>query len=359
MQTAAGVISPAQNHATAPKRAARTLALGLFLFGLLIVSMVIAAGLGPVSIPPITVARAVLAPVAFLHIHTVDSGVATIVWQLRLPRILLEVLVGSALAGAGVAFQTLLRNDLADPYTIGVSSGAAVGASLMILLGWSDALHGLGLPAVCMAAAVLTLILVYSLSRQGRSVDVKSMLLAGVIASAFLGAVQMTILRLAGRNSDEIIAWSMGHLSSVTAWRDDLLLGIFAVIGLSALWTQSSSMNLFSLGEESAQHLGLEVERFKVWMLLAGALLTSASVSVSGIIGFVGLMVPHAARRLLRTPDHRMVLPISLVLGAILVVWADTAARLSLGGDGLPVGVVTAFLGGPFFAYLLRKQRRS
>ncbi|HEX5323786.1 MAG TPA: iron ABC transporter permease [Capsulimonadaceae bacterium] len=337
---------------------ARILQAGLLLglLALLAFSVVIATGLGTTPIPPGTVARTILSHVPALHIRPGDQMVDTIVWQIRLPEICLAVLIGIALATAGLAFQSLLRNDLAEPYTIGVSSGASVAAGIIIVAGWTAAWGGLALPAAAFLGSVLVLILVYALARRGSYVDVRSLLLAGVVGSSFLWAVQMLLLRLAGKTDDQILQFLMGSLSSAS-WRENALLVGFVVVGAAVLATQVQAMNLFALGEESARQLGVETERFKTIMIVAGALLTSATVAVAGIIGFVGLIVPHIARRLCRTPDHRVVLPVSALAGAIMMLWSDTLSRLAFGGGTLPVGVVTAFLGGPFFFFLLRRQK--
>jgi len=314
----------------------------------------VAVGLGAVSISP----SQVWACVSNHLLHTRMSVLPesdTIVWHLRLPRILLEILVGSALATAGVAFQALLRNPLADPYTIGVSSGASVGVGLVIVLGLNGAAAGYAMPLAAFAGAAATLLCVYTLARVGGRVDVRSLLLSGVIAGAFLWAIQMLLFKLARKNDDEILAWMMGSLSGAR-WADVALLAVLAGIGILAVALYARSMNLYSLGEDSARHLGLEPEPFKAAMVLLGSLLTASTVSVSGIIGFVGLIVPHLARSMTGTSDHRIVLPVSILGGAIMLEMADTITRLSFGGEILPVGAVTALLGCPFFFYLLRRK---
>lgn len=326
------------------------------LLALVATSMVIAAGLGTTPIRASTVALTILSHFPALHIRPSDPTTDVIVWQIRLPEICLAVLIGIALAAAGVAFQSLLRNDLAEPYTIGVSSGASVAAGIVILGGWAAAWSGLALPIAAFIGAVIVLIGVYALARRGGYVDVRSLLLAGVVGSAFLWAVQMLLLRLAHKTDDEILQFLMGSLSSAS-WRENILLVGFVALGIGVLATQTQAMNLFALGEESAKQLGVETERFKSILIIAGALLAAATVAVAGIIGFVGLIVPHIARRLARTPDHRIVMPVAALAGALMMLWSDTVSRLAFGGGTLPVGVITAFLGGPFFFFLLRRQR--
>ncbi|MDR3710606.1 MAG: iron ABC transporter permease [Capsulimonadaceae bacterium] len=333
----------------------RPLAAGCALGGLLVAMSVCALGLGPVAIGPGGVAASLANHIFHTHI-AVAADADAIVWSLRMPRVLVEILVGASLATAGVAFQALLRNPLAEPYTIGVSSGASVGVGLVIVLGLSGALGGYAPAAAALAGAVITLLAVYALSRIGGRVDVRSLLLSGVIAGAFLWAIQMLLFRLASKNDDEILAWMMGSLSGVR-WSDAALLSVPTFAGVLALAMHARSMNLYSLGEDPARHLGLEPEPFKAAMIFLGSLLTACTVAVAGIIGFVGLVVPHLSRSLAGTPDHRVVLPISLLGGALMVEIADTTSRLAMGGEMLPVGAVTALLGCPFFFYLLRRAK--
>ncbi|HEY3330364.1 MAG TPA: iron ABC transporter permease [Capsulimonadaceae bacterium] len=346
---------PAQRRKSSQTRYSRPAGVTLGLLAVLVCIAVYVVGLGAVSISPENVARCVWSHIAN-RASDVSSADDAIVWQIRLPRILLEILVGGSLAAAGVAFQALLRNPLAEPYTIGVSSGASVGVGLVVVLGWSGALNGYATPLAAFAGASATLLAVYALARTGGRVDVRSLLLSGVIAGAFLWAIQMLLFRLAHKNDDEILAWMMGSMSSAR-WPDVGILAVLSLIAVAGLAMQTRSMNLYSLGEDSARHLGLEPEPFKASMIGLGSLLAAATVSVSGIIGFVGLVVPHLARRMAGTSDHTAVLPVAIVGGALMTVLADTITRLAFGGELLPVGAVTALLGCPFFFYLLRKSR--
>ncbi|MGI4789948.1 MAG: FecCD family ABC transporter permease [Janthinobacterium lividum] len=320
---------------------------------LLLISMLIAAGFGQVHLTPSEIWE------ALRHGPSGQTDTDTILWTLRLPRIVLSALVGTSLASAGVAFQALLRNELADPYLVGVSAGASVGAEA-ILLGHEDAaLGGLGLPLASFGSAATAMTVVYMLARRAGRVQVTSLLLAGVVISAFLGGVSSLLLQFSHPNDAQYLQYRLnGSLQDATFGQCGVTFGFLAV-GLLVLSVEARAMNLFALGEESAQQLGVETERFKTILIVTGSLLTAATVAFAGIIGFVGLMSPHIARRLAGTPDHRIVLPLASLSGAILMVWADTLAR-SLLPDGreLPVGIVTAFLGAPFFCYLLRRQQR-
>lgn len=328
-------------------------ALLFLLLLLLLASMILAGGVGQVHYTPAQVIAAVR------HGPNGSEAVDITVWSLRLPRILMASLVGMSLALAGVAFQSLLRNDLADPYIIGASSGASVGAEAVLLRHGETSLRGLAVPLAAFVSAVAAMTVVYALARRNGRVAVTTLLLAGVIIGSFLGSVS-TLMQLLSTFEDSlrILGRLMGSLQEANLPQCGILLG-FLLVGLTVLFSQARAMNLFALGEESAQQMGVETERFKTILILTGSLLTAATVGFAGIIGFVGLMTPHIARRLAGTPDHRRVLPLATLGGAILMVWADTLARTVLpNGRELPVGIVTAFLGAPFFCILLRRQSR-
>ncbi len=326
---------------------------GGFLLLILLLSLLGAAWVGQAHLTPAQ---------TWAALRDGPNGLAdndAILWTLRLPRILMAALVGASLAAAGVAFQALLRNDLADPYLVGVSAGASVGAEGTLLAHKDGAWGGFALPLAAFGAATAAMTLVYTLARRRGRVLVTSLLLAGVVISAFLGGVSTLLLQFSHPNDAQYLQFRLnGSLQDATLGQCGVTLG-FLLAGLLVLSLEARAMNLFALGEESAQQLGVETERFKTVLIVTGSLLTAATVAFAGIIGFVGLMSPHIARRLARTPDHRVVLPLATLAGATLMVWADTLAR-SVFPDGreLPVGVVTAFLGAPFFIYLLRRQGR-
>lgn len=323
----------------------------------LIASMLVAVAIGSVAVPVGTVARVILSQL--LGVEPVrDASLATIVWEVRVPRVVLAALVGAALGTSGAAFQGLFRNPLADPYTVGVSSGATVGAALVMVLGAGWTFLGSALlPLATFAGGLLTILLVYWLARIGGRVQVETLILAGVVMSAFMSAIFSFLLTMAGDTLHQIVNWLMGSLALRGWWHVGMMLPYLAV-GLAVIWASSRDLNLLALGEESAAHLGLDVERSKKVLLFAGSLTTGAAVSVSGTIAFVGLIVPHLVRMLIG-PDHRLLIPAAALGGAIFLVWADTLARVLFSPVELPVGVVTAALGGPFFAYLLRTRRRS
>ena len=295
-----------------------------------------------------------------LHLAGRPNGIpdttATILFQLRLPRVLLAMVVGAALATAGAVFQALFRNPIADPAIIGVSSGAALGAILVIVAGAGGALGTMGIPAAAFIGALTTGFLVYRLARLGPSVQVPTLLLAGIAVAAVISAVISLIMTFSGQEIRSIYFWLLGGLGA-RWWQSLEAAAPLVGLGLLAAMVSVGDLNLSALGEERASQLGLEVERFKRLMLAIGALLAAAAVSVSGLIGFVGLMTPHILR-LVVGADHRRLLPASILAGAAFLVLADLAARTAVRPEEIPVGAVTAVLGGPFFLYLLRRQRK-
>ncbi|MEK8127021.1 iron ABC transporter permease [Paenibacillus filicis] len=279
-----------------------------------------------------------------------------IVWKVRLPRIVLGMLVGAALGLAGAAFQGVLRNPLADPYTLGVSSGASVGASFLILFGLQYVFGEWSVPAVAFGTGALSLMLVLVLARTDGKLRIETVILSGVVLQAFLSALVSLMVSMSKQVINEIIFWLMGSLA-LRGWSYSLLLLPYLAVGMIILLGYGRAMNLFALGERQAAHLGVHVERTKLVVLIASTLITAAAVSVAGVVGFVGLLVPHLIR-LLVGPDYRLLLPLSVIGGAIYVVLADTLARTLLAPTEIPLGVVTAFMGAPFFAYLLRRRKK-
>ncbi len=281
---------------------------------------------------------------------------SSIILELRLPRIFSGALVGSALAMAGSVLQALLRNPLADPFVLGISSGAAVGAVLAILFGLGATFLGsYAVPGSAFGGALFTLFLVYFIARMEGRAPTNTMLLAGVIVSSFFSAV---IMFLISATSDEqiynVTFWLMGNLEYMASQSLGIIF-LFLMVGGGILFALARDFNLLALGEETAAELGVDVERVKKLAFIFASLITGAVVSVSGLIGFVGLIVPHVVR-MIWGPDHRFLLPASALVGAMLMVVADTLARTVMAPTEIPVGVVTAMGGAPFFVYLLRKR---
>jgi len=284
-----------------------------------------------------------------------DTTASLILWELRLPRVLLAACVGGGLGMVGCAFQGLLRNPLADPYIVGVSSGSAVGAAVGVLLGWHTLGFGLGLTGLAFLSGLMVLALVMALSRRNGSLRMSSFLLTGVAISASLWGVVTLLLVLAGEDLGRVLYWLLGGLLNAD-WQRLEWVAVPTALGGLVLMGQARALNLYAAGEEVAIHLGVSVERLKWSVLAAGSLMVSATVAVAGIIGFVGWLVPHLLRRVLGG-DHRMLIPLSALGGALLLVWADTLARTLARPVELPVGVITALIGTPVFVWIMRQQK--
>ena len=285
-----------------------------------------------------------------------DPTTVTIIRQLRLPRALQAALVGGALAIAGATFQALLRNPLAEPYTLGVSSGAAAGAVLTVVTGWSIRTVW-ALPAAAFAGGAVAMLLVFRIAFSvggSRSLDTRVLLLAGVVVSAFLIAIVWLVLTFADTDSvRSAIFWMLGS-NAGASWRSVGILFVCFVPALVILCSLARPLNLLSIGEPTAAYLGTSVEKTKLVAFGTATLITAASVSVSGTIGFVGLIIPHVIR-LVWGSDHRGLLPCSALAGAAFLVAADTLARYVAGANELPIGIVTALIGVPCFVWLLRR----
>ena len=284
---------------------------------------------------------------------------AVIMMQIRLPRLLVGFLVGGSLASVGVALQALLRNPLADPYVLGVSSGAALGVSLAMLFGLGTiSVLMPALPLFGLVGGLLSLVVIYQLAQSKGRLPIQSLILAGVILNAILTAFIMFITSIMEPNrSSGLIAWLMGSLTA-PGYTGLAVFSVYAVGGVAVLMQKSQTLNVLTLGEETARSLGVDTERAKKQLFVLTAFLTGAVVSVSGMIGFVGMVVPHAVRMLVGS-DHRLLLPASALVGGMFLVLSDTIARTMLAPAEIPVGIVTALAGGPFFLYLLlwRKDR--
>ncbi len=286
---------------------------------------------------------------------------AEILFRIRLPRILLAALIGGALAAAGVVFQALLRNPLADPYVLGISSGAALGAATAILLNAHRTIFGFsGMTACAFLGALITIFLVYSVARSYGRVITHSLLLTGVIINYVFAAMIMLITSIVDFNkAHDIIFWLMGDLSKIDhSYSTILISAAYIFVGAAVLLRYSRDLNLLSLGEASAGRLGVEVERLKKILFVATSLITAAAVAQGGPIGFVGLIIPHAMRMLFG-PDHRLLFPAAFLGGGVFLMVSDTVARVGVGGSEIPVGVITALCGGPLFIFLLRRQIRK
>ena len=329
--------------------------LGLML--LLVIVVMFATTIGSVKIPFLTTSGILLSRLPLIDIAPTWTGaLETIILQIRLPRVILAGIVGAALAIAGATYQGLFRNPLADPYLIGVAQGAALGALVGFLLppGW----HGMDftiIPTLAFVGAIVSTLIVYSLARVGKTLPMTTLILAGVALGALLGSVVSYLIISSGEKMHGIMFWLMGSFS-LSQWSEVRVVLPYVVVGVGVILLFARPLNVMQLDEEQAQQLGINVERLKLILLAAATLITAAAVSFVGIIGFVGIIIPHAVR-LVWGADYRFLLPLSVLTGAVFLILADMLARTALAPTEIPIGVITAILGAPFFLYLLRRRK--
>jgi iron complex transport system permease protein len=335
----------------------------LFLSLCLVLVILIGISFGSIAIPLLTILQILLNSTHLFHFRqSWDSSSTLIILQVRMPVVIGAGLVGAALGVAGVLFQGVLRNPLADPYLLGTSSGAALGAAIAFVLPFDTAIGPFFTltPLLAFVGALVTVLLVYLLARTDGHSPVVTLLLAGVVINAVMVAFQTLILTLSSKASFGIQAlfnWLSGGIA-VTSWQPVIIVGIIILFGIALALCFPGVLDAFALGEESAAHLGLHVEWYKLFFIALASLITAAAVSISGLIGFVGLVVPHAARLLLG-PRHRLLVPASALAGAIFLILADLLARVIIAPAVLPVGIFTALVGAPFFLFLLRHNKRT
>jgi iron complex transport system permease protein len=291
---------------------------------------------------------------------TISPVSEAIILQIRLPRILAGAIVGAGLAAAGVVYQGIFRNPMADSYILGASAGASVGYTLAILY-VTSAVSVIGLGTAQIIAflfAVTTVFVVYFMSRVGRKVPTTTLLLSGIVVNIFLLSIETVLQLNSGDKLQAIVAWISGAGFSNTVWMQVWTVLPFVLIGTAIIYFFTRDLNMLAMGDDTAQHLGVNTENVRRFLLIIASLITAAAVSISGVIGFVGLIIPHMTR-LLIGPDHRILLPTSIIVGAIFLVLCDAIARVATGASELPVGVITALIGTPFFIYLLRRRKTS
>lgn len=333
---------------------------GPFLLGLGALALVVGFALlwGAADIPPATLVRILLrhlgAPIEADWPRSWDA----IVWEVRLPRVLLAGLVGATLAFSGTAYQGVFRNPLAEPYLLGVASGAGLGATIVLVspLGYTAGLLS-PVPAAAFVGALCAVTLTYLIARVGPVVPPATLILAGVAVGSIAGAAISYLMLTNQDRALPVLSWLLGGFNTAS-WSRVWLLAPYAALGALVVLPFGRTLNVLQLDEDQARQLGVNVEAVKLVLLAATSLATAAAVAVSGIIGFVGLVVPHVAR-LLWGPDYRRLLPLSALLGATFLILADLVARTIAAPEEVPVGIITAFAGAPFFLYLLRRQRRA
>ena len=324
----------------------RILVVSLLLALLLSMIMLLAMCIGPAE-------QNFFRTIKGLILGTLENSDKLIIYSIRIPRILMAAITGAALSISGVVLQALLRNLLADPYVLGISGGAATGAIIAILAGAGSI--PFGIPGIAFLGGICTICLVFGIAGKKNDVPPQNLLLAGVIVNAFFSAIIMFLLSISNNTElRNIMFWLMGDLGMAESHQIFIGLGSL-LVGFVLMYTQARNLNLLVTGEETALQLGVNLNLTKILLLLTASLVTAVAVSLSGIIAFVGLMVPHIMR-LLFGADHRLLLPSSLFGGAAFLIMADTASRVFLAPNELPVGVMTAFFGAPFFIYLLKKK---
>lgn len=319
-------------------------------------ALVLSVAVGSVFISPATLLALIGEKISGQAAAPSMQPFSTILFSLRLPRTALVALVGASLSISGAGYQGLLRNPLADPYLIGVASGAGLGAVAAMSLRWPYTFAGLlVVPLAAFAGALLTVVIVYQLARVGRSLPVSNMILAGVAVSSFATALTSFLMINASGELRRALIWLLGG-ATTSGWQPVLAVLPYVIIGGALLLVSGHALNVMQFGDEQAQQLGLPVERVRRVVIFAASLATAAAISFAGIIGFVGLIVPHLVR-ILWGSDYRRILPLSALLGAGLLLSADVIARVIMAPAELPVGVITALAGAPFFLWVLRRAK--
>jgi iron complex transport system permease protein len=330
----------------------------LLLIPLIIIVMILSLAIGSVSIPVDILLKLLASKLGISAGASIPTIFSTIVIQLRLPRTILIALTGAALSGSGAAYQGLFRNPLADPYLIGVASGAGLGAVIAMSVHWPEQLLGMyTIPMAAFIAGVLTVVIVYALARVGKTVPTTNLLLAGVSISSFCTALT-SFLMLHGHNElRRALSWLLGG-SALTGWDPVLAVLPYVLCGLVGLVLLGYPLNVLQFGEEQAQQLGLNVNRTKTLIILLASLTAASAVAFAGIIGFVGLIVPHIVR-LLWTSDYRKLIPYSILMGVVVLLIADIISRVVIPSQEIPLGIITALAGAPFFLWILRRSKQQ
>jgi iron complex transport system permease protein len=325
----------------------------LFLLAALLTGVLV----GPVHLGAVNVVHATFAHVFGLH-SPLSGADDAILWQLRLPRVILAALVGGTLAAAGASYQGVFRNPLADPYLLGAAAGAGLGATLVVSYSPASTLQGDLLPLAAFVGAALAVVAAYVLGRSaGAAAGPAALVLAGVTVTSFLTALQTFVQQQNVDTVQEVYSWLLGRLAT-TGWRDVGIVLPYVVVAWVVIIAHRRLLDVLAVGDEEAAALGVNVARVRLLVVVAATVATAAAVAVSGLIGFVGIIVPHTIR-LLVGGSYRLLLPLSVIVGAGFLVFADVIARTIMSPAELPIGVVTMFFGAPFFAVILRTSRRT
>ncbi len=342
-------IKPAQNKLYGYSNW-RYKALFIIIFGFCVILVIgfIALNFGTIAIEPKKI-------LSIIWQHKTDDSLGLIIWELRIPRLIMAMLTGMTLACVGGSFQGILRNPLADPYILGVSAGAALGACSVIALQYITGLYLIPiLPIFALVGAFISISLVYLLSRKKSHLPMTDLLLAGVAVNFFFSAIITLLLAISRREIHSMVLWLMGDLSTAS-WQKVFLIVFPVFLGTMLLISSSLELNAMALGEEEALHLGVQTERLRLKIFFIGSVMIAIVVSFTGLIGFVGLVIPHIAR-LMVGPDHRIMLPVSALAGSIFLIICDTIARSIIAPTEIPIGAITALVGAPIFIHLLKRR---
>ncbi|EOU1723830.1 FecCD family ABC transporter permease [Clostridium perfringens] len=337
--------------------------IAVLLILLFISSIILGISFGAVDIPPYDVYRVFLYKVFGIKIGNLDeilnSTLFDIIWGVRMPRVLLGAFAGMALAMVGVIMQATIQNPLGDPYILGLSSGASLGATFSILIGFSGVLSSFGAPLGAFLGALMASIFVYFLAKIGGRITPFKMILAGMVISSICSSLTSLIIFLSKDNEGirTVNFWMMGSLAGAE-WSNIVLPIAISVIPLIYFFTQYRNLNLMVLGDETSITLGLNIEKHRKIYMILSSLITGVIVSVCGTIGFVGIMIPHIVRLIFGT-DHKTLLPFSALVGAIFLIWADVIARCAITNMELPIGIITSVIGAPFLLWLMVKGTRE
>lgn len=328
--------------------------LPFFLFMAIVACIVIAASIGVVSIPIDVVLKIIASKLGLFPDHEISGNLVITIWELRLPRIIMSLFAGASLAICGVVFQAIFRNPICDPYMLGISSGASLGAAVAFILGWDMMILGITLPALITALA--TLLLIISVSQAGKKKNTETILLTGIAINFLISAVITLLIVINQKEMNKIIFWTMGSLTTIN-WKDIAFLLPVMVATIFPLFYYAKDLNIMQLGTDTARSLGVNTRKVTMTVLIFSSLLIASVVSLCGVIGFIGLIIPHIVRLIIGNNNRRLFL-YSLFFGAFFMLIADTLARTLAIPSELPVGSITAIAGAPYFIYLLLKNKR-
>lgn len=328
---------------------------------MLFISIVLSSTLGVANITFSKSMQILMSKIPFinklLNVDNISETHKLIIINIRLPRIILSALIGAGLSVVGCVFQAIFKNPMADPYVLGISSGSALGASISIVMGISSMALGItGTTLFAFIGAIFTTVLVYFIAKTGTKLPTNTLLLAGVSVSFLFSSINSLIMIFNRDRVEQIVFWTMGSLASAT-WKQVISLFLFVIIGFILIIIYSRDLNLMLMGDETACSLGIEVNFVKKFLLIVSSIIIASCVSVSGVIGFVGLIVPHITRMIVG-PNHKVLIPFSTLGGAIFMIICDTLSRILAPPAEIPVGAITALFGAPYFIYLLIKNKK-